>query len=415
MKLMIHNTAAKLIAIRGLRSIGQGAMVVDLTLYLKDLQWSGSLIGSVTSAAGLFGALLILLVGILSDRFGRKRFLVLYELITFFSALWLCFTTQTLVLILAIVITGFGRGQSGAAGPFSPAEQAWLSCYAEQSRRGQIFSLNTAVGFAGMALGAVIGGLPGLYNSGSPLLAYRPVFFLIAVISLLCTVILLSMQDRDEPAEVSVPGVEQRPEKKPGANPEKEHIIWYEENWALLKLALVNSLNGLAIGLTGPMMAYWFSLRFEVSTQEIGLMMAAGFFLTGMFAVINGFLAERFGMVKSVSWMRVAGSLLMLILPWVPSFTLASLIYIMRNSISRGTQGNRSALTVSLTRESRRGLAASINALSNRLPSAVGPTITGYLFDAGQLSLPLTLTAVMQLISAGLYQRVFGGYDKQKV
>ncbi|MCL6633732.1 MAG: hypothetical protein K6T63_14010 [Alicyclobacillus herbarius] len=41
-RLKMHPTAQKLIWVRGLRSIGQGAMVVDLTLYLRDLHWSGA-------------------------------------------------------------------------------------------------------------------------------------------------------------------------------------------------------------------------------------------------------------------------------------------------------------------------------------------------------------------------------------
>jgi MFS family permease len=427
----LDSIVKRLILIRGLRSIGQGAMVVDLTLYLKDLNWSGISIGSVTSAAGIFGAILILFVGILSDRMGRKPFLLIYEGLTLMSAVAACFTTQAIILVFAIVVAGFGRGQSGAAGPFSPAEQAWLARHVNQSKRGLVFSFNNAVGFIGMAIGSIIGGIPAYLHSAGPLAAYRPVFILVAVASLICSSILLSMKEQSAAKEEIIQGLstEARVKNRQEGNVQTESAnidnktndrlleakIRKQENSAMFKLALVNVLNGLAVGLTGPMMAYWFSIRYGVSSAEIGLTISISFILTGISSVLNGFLAQRVGMVKSVTGMRVIGSILMLTLPFMPNFTSASVLYVLRNAINRGTTGNRFALGASLTRDKRRGLATSINALSMRLPASLGPAITGYLFDIGQLSLPLILTAVLQLANAGVFQWVFGKYDKTSI
>lgn len=421
----LHPIAKRLLIIRGLRSLGQGAMVVDLTLYLKALHWNGAAIGGVTSAAGLFGAALILVVGILSDRLGRRPFLLIYEILTFLSALAACLTSQAFLLVFAIVVAGFGRGQSGAAGPFSPAEQAWLARHVDRVNRGQIFSLNNAIGFAGMAIGAAIGGVPALIHTDDPIVAYRPVFLVVAVVSIVCTMILLRMREENKPPSTiqgiglsqSPSQVQISPQEPTGVDEEeqnrsnRETSIRRKENRSMIQLALVNALNGLAVGLTGPMMAYWFSLRYGVSSAEIGATLAVGFLLTGVSSILNGFLAGRFGMVKTVTWMRIIGSAMMLALPFMPNFATASVLYIVRGAINRGTQGNRSALSASLTRDSRRGLATSVNALSMRLPSSIGPSITGYLFDIGQLGLPLILTATLQLANAAIYQWLFGRFD----
>ncbi len=410
----MHLITKRLLVIRGLRSIGQGAMVVDLTLYLKDLHWSGVGIGGVTTAAGLVGAALILLVGVLSDRLGRRVFLLIYETLTLISAILASFTTYALILILGIVIAGFGRGQSGAAGPFGPAEQAWLARHVKQANRGLVFSLNNAAGFIGMAIGAVIGGLPGLYHHVAPIVAYRPVFLMVGFLSLVCISILL--MTKEEPIQRPAPGTSEQHDSQatsPVALNEEEQQVRKRENRSILKLALVNTLNGLAVGLTGPMMAYWFSLRYGVSTSAIGATLSISFLMTGIFSIVMGYLAQRMGMVRSVTWMRVIGSIFMIILPFMPNFALASILFVLRGAINRGTQGNRTALSASLTRDHRRGFASSINALSMRLPSSIGPTISGFLFDAGDLSLPLLLTAGLQLINAAIYQWVFGSYDKR--
>ncbi len=165
----LNSVATRLIMMRGLRSVWQGALVVDLTLYLKNLNWSGPSIGGVTTASSLFGALLILVVGVLSDRLDRKPFLLIYEILTLFSAIAASISSQVYILILAIVFASFGRGQTGAAGPFSPAEQAWLANNVDKKDRGKVFSINMATGFFGMALGAMIGGIPSLIKTNEPI------------------------------------------------------------------------------------------------------------------------------------------------------------------------------------------------------------------------------------------------------
>ncbi|MDE2299985.1 MAG: MFS transporter, partial [Burkholderiales bacterium] len=68
-----------LMAARTARSVGQGATVASFSLYLHALRYSGAAIGSVLMAGLLFGALMTLIVGPLSDRRGRRGLLLAYE------------------------------------------------------------------------------------------------------------------------------------------------------------------------------------------------------------------------------------------------------------------------------------------------------------------------------------------------
>ncbi len=126
-----------LIGMRGARSLGQGAMVAAFALYLHALGWTATAIGAVLMGALLFGTLLTIIVGPLS-----------------------MLTTTPWLLIAAAVIGGFGRGANGSAGPFSPVEQAWLAIELPMARRGSVFSANSAVGFIGMGIGALLAALP---------------------------------------------------------------------------------------------------------------------------------------------------------------------------------------------------------------------------------------------------------------
>ncbi len=66
------STARLILAARFWRSIAQGALVVDLALYLNALHWSGTAIGGVLSGAGLAGSAFGLVVGFVSDRFEHE-------------------------------------------------------------------------------------------------------------------------------------------------------------------------------------------------------------------------------------------------------------------------------------------------------------------------------------------------------
>jgi MFS family permease len=68
-----------LMAARSLRSLAQGALVVDFALYLRTLGWPAARIGAVMAASLLVGVVLTLVLGPISDRIGRKPFLLVYE------------------------------------------------------------------------------------------------------------------------------------------------------------------------------------------------------------------------------------------------------------------------------------------------------------------------------------------------
>ena len=393
-------TTRLLIGIRFVRSIGQGALVVDFTLYLKALGWSAVEISAVLSAALLVGVVLTLLAGPLSDRHGRRRFLFAYEAAQFIAALAAFLSGRGAIITVAAMIGGFGRGGNGAAGPFSPVEQAWLAQSVPVSRRGAVYSLNAALGFSGMALGALIAAFPARLQSILPgALAYRPLFLMSAVASLVCCALILAASDTEAAPSPSAAGTE-------GATQTRKR-----ENRLLLRLMIANLMNGVGVGATGPLIAYWFALRFGEGPAEIGPLLAGGFIMAAVASLAAGSLSRLIGMVRAVVVMRLVGLVLLVALPFAPSFGLAGALYILRGMFNRGTTGARSALSISIVRPQRRGFAASMANVSMQVPRSVSPMITGALFAAGELALPFFIGAAFQAAYVAIYYWSFGHED----
>lgn len=395
-------TARMLIACRMARSLGQGALIVDFALYLHALNWSATQMGAVYMGGLLLGAALTLAAGGLSDRIGRKPFLIGYGVAQMMAALIALITTQPVLLVIAAVTGAFGRGANGAAGPFGPVEQAWLSETLEEKEFGPFYSFNTAIGYGGMATGALLAATPALWRAELPgALAFRPLFLLTLFGAALTLVLLPRMTDARKATQA------RQKERARGT----ATMSWGKEFGMLYRLMGINALNGLAAGMIGPFMAYWFHLRYGAGPAAIGPVIALGFILASVASVWTAWLTRRLGVARAVVVTRLAGVTLFALLPFAPSYGLAAACYVLRAAFNRGSAGARQAVGLRLVGPARRGLAASLNAASMQIPRAIGPVIGGILLDTGLLALPMLIAAALQAVYLTLYGITFRSLD----
>lgn len=405
----------RLQAVKALRSLGQGALFVTFAIYLDHLGWPAASIGLLLSAGGFVNAALSLPVGMISDRIGRKKFVLANEAVIALAALAAGLSSHPAIVAAASLLGAFGRGQVGMVGPAGPAEQAWIAELVRPEERSKVYSDHAALGFVGMAAGSLLAGLVPVLSRGFPgAMAYRPLFFLVLGTALVNLALL---------AGVPEPGGERR--RTAGApafssseerwlSPGEEARLAREENLRILKLGAINALNGLGVGLTAPLLSYWFYVKFGVGPEALGPVFAVTYLATGAASAVSGRIAERIGLVRSVVSVRMLAVLFLVLLPVVPWFWLASLIHVARSALNRGTIGARQALIVSLVRDRRRGFASAINSISASFPNALGPLIAGYMLDAGLLTLPFLAAALMQFLYGALFGRVFAGVEPGK-
>ncbi|HUX21267.1 MAG TPA: MFS transporter, partial [Spirochaetia bacterium] len=235
--------------------------------------------------------------------------------------------------------------------------------------------------------------------------SYRPLFLIVVAASLANLWLLAGTEEshRGHRANAAVP-------ESPRASKRGVEVKRIE-NGILVRLVSVNLFNGFAIGLTGPLISYWFARKFGVGPSTLGPTFAITFVVTGLASLITGRLSTRIGVVRSVVWARMAGLILLVVLPLLPVYWLAALIYLLRSALNRGTAGARQALAIGLVGDERRGLASSLNTVSMQLPQSAGPTVAGLLLESGQLALPFYAAAVLQGAYLVLYGTMFRKYE----
>ena len=393
-----------LLAARTARSFGQGVTVASFSLYLHALGYSGAAIGTVLMAGLMFGAMLTAIVGPLSDRRSQKRLLLGYEVAATLAALAAMLSRNEVILILAATIAGFGRGANGAAGPFAPVEQAWIARELDGAIRRRALSVNATLGFLGMGVGAASVAIPGLRAQGFANLDSYRLLFLVPLLGSLMALGLLFLTTERSALPVTPPSADSRA---------REASITAEENRQLRRLATANAINGFAIGIIGPLIAYWFARRFAQGPTLIGPAMAITFFLGAFGSGLNRRLANRIGVVRSVLWMRGTGLVLMIATALASSFPVAVALYACRAACNQGTARARQAVAADLTRAERRGLAASVQNLSLQIPRAAGPILGGMLIHQGAFVLPFLIAAALQGLYLVLYGKYFGALDQR--
>lgn len=393
--------ARRLLAARAVISLGQGAMGVDFALYARALHWSPGLLGAVVGAGMLVGGGLTALAGPLSDRFGRKPFLLLYLAAVAAAGAMATVSGRGAVVAGAAIVAGFGRGAVGVPGMFGAVQQAWLANMVDGAALGRAFSRNAAFGFFATAAGTFLGGLPPLWRGLLPgALAYRPLFALVAATTLIALGLLAGLAEPARAARTSA--------REAAAAPEQA-----SENRLLWRLGGINALNGVGIGLTGPLLSWWLAERFGAGPGRIGPAVGLVLLASGLASLAAGRLGARFGLVRVVVAMRALSLGLQVAMPFAPGFGWAMGAYAVRTVLNRGTAGQRQALVLGAVRGHRRGLAASVSGVSTQLPRALGPWLAGLMFGTGWFAGPFLLAAGFQGAYLVLYRALFQGVDRR--
>ena len=386
-----------LMASRGVRAFAFSYLGVVFAIYLSQLGYSTVAIGLVLSTASASGAVLTALWGFLSDRFGRKKILMLLAALTVVSNLIYIFFSHLVFILSAVIIANVGAGGSGGGGagggPFSPVEQALLAEKCTAENRNWIFSTNAFVGSFMGSFGALVSGLPQYLQETwgwQPVASYKPLFALTILFS---TVLIFAY---------SIINEHHIPKKREKTNPKRTARSGF-----VTKIALLGVVDNLGAGLVGPLISYWFFRRFGVELKSLGFMFFLSYFFAALSFLAAPVLARYMGVVKTMAFSHGLASLIYLFLPLAPSFSIAAAMTVVRSLLAYMDNPLRSSFIMGIVRPEDRGSAAGITTLSRHVPVAVSPTLSAYLMQAFSLSVPIFIGGFLQLFHDCIFYVLF--------
>jgi MFS family permease len=105
-----------LFVLRILRSIPQGYLGIILPLYLALLGYSAVALGTLLAFSAIAAALISMLTGVLSDRFGRKALIAIISLLFAVGGVGFAFARSFFWIVTFAAIGSIGRGGALAGG-----------------------------------------------------------------------------------------------------------------------------------------------------------------------------------------------------------------------------------------------------------------------------------------------------------
>jgi MFS family permease len=386
-----------LMASRGIRAFAFSYLGVVFAIYLSQLGYSTVTIGLVISTASASGAVLTALWGFLSDRFGRKKILMLLAALTMVSNLIYVFFSHLVFILSAVIIANVGAGGSGGGGagggPFSPVEQALLAEKCTAENRNRIFSTNAFVGSLMGSLGALVSGLPQDLQENwgwQPVASYKPLFALTILFSIVLIFAYSTINEHHVPRKR-----------------EKTNARRTARSGFVTKIALLGMVDNLGAGLVGPLISYWFFRRFGVELKSLGFMFFLSYFFAALSFLAAPVLARQMGVVKTMAFSHGLASLIYLFLPLAPSFSIAAAMTVVRSFLAYMDNPLRSSFIMGIVRPEDRGSAAGITTLSRHVPVAVSPTLSAYLMQSFSLNVPIFIGGFLQLLHDCVFYFLF--------
>lgn len=352
--------------------LGMGIVSPFLPIYADHLGASSLELGLVQAAFNITGIGTLLFIGRLSDRFGRKSFLMGGLSILALASVGLMYSTSIAQLIAWRFVQGLG------ASAHLPIAQAYMGDITPEGDEGKWMGLFNAVLFAGMGAGPLAGGVI------ADALGIRIAFLTMAVLNVLglaATLLFL---------------------KEP---PRKTAALEHASYTAPLKSRVLQGVFAyrLTTGIgTASLMAFmplYADLKIGMSAGLIGVLMAARTPIS-ILQSYTGRLADKWNRRTMVLWGGAVSAAAVVLLPLTESFWTLLLAYL---GVTLGqTYGipPANAYTVQEGRTYGMGASMTLFMLAMQIGNGVGPIILGGLAD--RLGLESVFYAAALFMTAGL-------------
>ena len=355
--------------------IGNGITNVVLQLYFASIGISSANLGSIIMMNALSAAILTIPMGILADRYGKKKLVYACAVSTVVAGPLLLFTNSVLMFKLAFLSFGVSNA---VAVVFSPI----YSSFFEKEEMDKAFGFYGALNIATISLGSLLGFIP-------PLLVERLGFSLSSAYWMFLALGL-------------VPFVVQN-----------VFYIWsvkdYEEGKAnngfrfnmaskdlVFKISLIQLLSAASVGVFISLFPFYVNKKFGLESDALGALFFASNLMSAAAQALSSKISDRLGSLKTIAVAFGLAAPFYLLMPLAPSFTWLSAFYVLRLGFATIAAPLMSSTLMKDLKEEEKATANSIRMMAMQGGGVIGPWLGGALMERASLELPA-------FVGGGLY------------
>ena len=375
---------ARLYAAAFLRAVATGMTGILLGVYLPRSGCSPAATGVIVAAGLAGGAVAMLLATLGADRFGRRRSLVLLALLAAAGGIAVAATSAP-VLLGAAAFAGMLNGMGRDRGAALVLEQAILPGTVSDAARTRAFAWYNVVQDSGHALGSLCAVLPALLRSLAglgELASLRVAMVATSALSLAALPFYLGLSDASEP-EAGI----------------RRARVSEGTRRVLTRISSLFVLDSLGGGfLTAALLSVYFFERFGAGEALLGPLFFGARVLNALSHLAAAWLARRIGLVATMVFTHIPSSLLLLTVPFAPTFPVAAALFLLREGLVEMDVPTRQSYVMALVRPEERTTASGVTQLVRTGAWAVAPAFAGALMQSVSMATPLVAGAGLKIL-----------------
>ncbi len=353
-------TFASLFIAVAVAMLGIGIISPILPLYVETFSASGLIIGVIMGSFSLSRGLLGPFVGRLSDRIGRKRFLLAG--LGIFALVSLCYSLAGNVwqLILVRIIQG------AASVMVTPIAQGYVGDITPVGKEGRMMNLFYSSMFIGVGLGPLLGGVL------TDMWSYHAAFAGMGILSALSLLLVAMTLPVDHVQVKRTQAKQQRsiiPLRQIAKHDAVKAILTYVATRGFWRQGFNTFYPLFAVSILG-----W-------SASKVGYIVSAYFIAGGLFQIPFGFLADRWSRHPQIILGSFAAPLLLLLIPFVRSFTGVMAVVFSIGMLSAFSRASILAIRTELGRSHGMATLAGLHGSAFASGQMIGPVICGVMVD----------------------------------
>jgi MFS family permease len=379
----LSRDARIVILARALRTFGYGCTSILLAGMLSEDGVSAAGIGLLLGVAALGSVTASVAMGVFADRFGRRRSLLVTAALMGVAGVVFAVCESYPVLLVAAFI-GTISPSTNDNSPFSGVEQAILAQTCPAEHHTTVFARYSMSALLAGALGGLGAAALGLLTSVEP---GDAAFVLYAALSVVIIGLFRQLSPEAERAadELDAQAPQHAPENR-------------RPSPLMCKLACLFAVDAFAGGLAvQAILALWFQQRFGATDAQLGILFFGANLLPALSQAVAPALVARYGLLGTMLVPHAVANLLLLCVPWSPTFGWAATALWTRQALSKIDVPARQAFTAAVVTPAERTAAASLTTIARSIAVSASP-LTSSLMLAG----PMMACGAPFLLGGGL-------------
>lgn len=381
-----------------MRRIAMGFLQVVRAIYFALLGFTPVEIGLLLSIGTFVSALHSISFGFLSDRFGRKPFIIVGGIFATLRMVIFAVSSDFWMLALGQGVGAMGEG----AGAGQPVVSGYISDKTNVENRSSIFSTLAVTNALAASAGSLMAGLPTYFQNTLALDvvgAHSLLFWIGAAGGLGSFLLILPLK---EVKAIRTTGeVETR-------NPVKTR------SWGVIaRFSLIRATSGVGWGFVDSLLSLYVYVQFGVGGEILGPVFAGARFISVFSYILVPRIVNRFGAVSTIAASRLIVAGLSVVFSLTTWFPLAIALIVAMRVVLMFSMPIRQSFAASIVDPRETATAIGISNFARMSVRTIAPTVAGYMFETISLTLPF-VTGASLLAANGLLFRVFFGKGRNR-